>query len=68
MNMNDNVSLHTFPDNKSEALTMLYLQNQDLSNMTPKDIFDKYVETLDLMKKYNKDYRKQNHSKDNWAY
>ena len=28
-------SLYTFPSNQQEALAMLYLQNQDLSGLTP---------------------------------
>jgi len=42
--MSDNVSLSTFPSNKISALTMLYLQNQNLSNATPEEIVDKYNE------------------------
>lgn len=33
-----------FPSTKYEALTMLYLQNQDLSGLTPKQLLDKYEE------------------------
>lgn len=33
-----------FPSTKNEALTMLYLQNQDLSGLTPKQLLDKYEE------------------------
>lgn len=35
--MSENVILNAFPKTKSEALTMLYLQNQDLSNITPEE-------------------------------
>ncbi|KXB35755.1 hypothetical protein CYJ27_08070 [Aerococcus christensenii] len=31
-----------FPKNKQEALTLLYLQNQDLSTIAPKQLVDKY--------------------------
>lgn len=48
--MSDNVSLSTFPSSKISALTMLYLQNQDLSNATPKEIVDKYNETYARIK------------------
>ena len=34
-----------FPSNKIEALTMLYLQNQDLSGKTPEELFKLYTET-----------------------
>ena len=35
-------SLYTFPSNQQEALAMLYLQNQDLSGLTPAQLADKY--------------------------
>ena len=38
------ISLHTFPSSRAEALTMLYLKNQDLSACTPEDIVCKYFE------------------------
>lgn len=34
-----------FPNSKREVLTMLYLQSQDLSGLTPEDLVDKYNET-----------------------
>lgn len=40
------VNLDTFPSTKSEALTMLYLQNQNLSEMSPEDIVNLYSKTL----------------------
>lgn len=49
--MSDLVSLSTFPSNKTDALTMLYLQNQDLSDLTPEQIVDKYDETFKVIKK-----------------
>lgn len=33
-----------FPQNRDEALTMLYLQSQDLSGKTPEEIAAMYVE------------------------
>lgn len=36
---------NTFPHSKVEALTMLYLQNQDLSNVTPEELLTLYSET-----------------------
>lgn len=39
-------TLNAFPANYAEALTMLYLQNQDLSKLSPADLADKYAETL----------------------
>jgi len=44
--MSDKIELDTFPSSKSEALTMLYLQSQDLTNYSPEDLVDKYTEVL----------------------
>lgn len=63
--MADNVSLSTFPDNSLEALTMLYIQNQDLSGKTPEDLVDLYDETYDKIrnrKKENREKKKSNKS------
>jgi hypothetical protein len=40
--MSNDVNLSTFPSNRIEALTMLYLQNQDLTNKTPSEIVELY--------------------------
>ena len=50
-----------FPENRYEALTMLYLQNQDLSDKTPTEIHELYWETYreiakDLEEKQSKGY------------
>lgn len=50
-------TLRTFPDGKIEALTMLYLQNQDLSGLTPEEILDKYDDTYEKIKAHNKEKR-----------
>ncbi len=51
--MNENVTLNTFPSNRNEALAMLYLQNQDLSDKTPEQIHTLYWETLyDIRRDY----------------
>ena len=34
----------SFPSNKTEALTMLFLQKQDLSNLKPDELANKYNE------------------------
>lgn len=41
-----------FPNSKREALTMLYLQSQDLSGLTPEDFVDKYNETYKKISKH----------------
>lgn len=38
------IQLKSFPSTNVEALTMLYLQNQDLSNITPAELAQKYKE------------------------
>lgn len=47
----------TFPDSKLEALAMLYLQNQDLSGLTPEELLDKYDDTYKKLKEYNREKR-----------
>ena len=37
--------MSTFPSNKVEALTMLYLENQGLVNKTPEELADLYEKT-----------------------
>lgn len=57
--MNDSVSLNTFPRTREEALTMLYLQNQDLSGLSPSEIQEKYWKAyreIQRDSKKNKDY------------
>ncbi len=51
--MND-VTLRTFPQNEFEALAMLYIQNQDLSVVTPEELLEKYQETYNQICAYNK--------------
>lgn len=47
--------INLFPGNHLQALTMLYLENQDLSNCTPEELLDLYDSTLD---KITTHYRK----------
>jgi hypothetical protein len=44
--MSNDVNLNTFPSNRTEALTMLYLQNQDLSEKSPSEIVELYFSVL----------------------
>jgi hypothetical protein len=44
--MANDVNLSTFPSNRTEALTMLYLQNQDLSDKSPSEIVELYFSVL----------------------
>ena len=50
-------NLSSFPDNKYEALAMLYIQCQDLSGLTPEQLFDMYQETYDKIRAYEKETR-----------
>lgn len=50
-------AFRTFPDGKLEALAMLYLQNQDLSGLTPEALLDKYDDTYEKLKAYNREKR-----------
>lgn len=60
----DNVTLQTFPQDECEALAMLYVQSQDLSNLTPEELLDKYQ---DAYKKI-KEHRKEQHKPQSWAF
>lgn len=53
------VSLSTFPTSKISALTMLYLERQDLSKLTPEELLDKYDEIYDRISEHCKEKRKQ---------
>lgn len=53
----DQTNLYTFPTNKNEALTMLYLQNLNVSEMTPEELVDKYDEVYEKIRQYNKEKR-----------
>lgn len=55
--MPNDVKLSVFSDNRLEALAMLYLQNQDLSGLSPEQILDVYDEAYDKIKSHYKDTR-----------
>lgn len=40
-------------NDKIHDLTMLYLQNQDLSNVTPAELLDKYNVAFEIIKNNN---------------
>ncbi|MCQ6356411.1 hypothetical protein [Bacillus cereus] len=48
--MANNVDLNTFPSNRIQALTMLYLQNQDLTGKSPSEIVDLYISATQEIK------------------
>ena len=37
------IKLKTFPDGLSSALTMLYLDQTDISGLTPEELYERYV-------------------------
>ena len=54
--MNDKVDLDTFPSNATEALAMLYVQNQDLRGVTPEQLQTMYYEAYFAI---SKEYRRK---------
>lgn len=52
-----------FPKSKYEAIAYLYIQNQDLSDKTPTEIYDMYQAALSELEKNRKDTVKQNTSR-----
>lgn len=44
--MKDSVTLNSFPSTRVDALTMLYLQNQDISKMTPEELAETYSDVF----------------------
>lgn len=49
--MNDKVDLDTFPGNATEALAMLYVQNQDLHGVSPEQLQTMYYEAYFAIRK-----------------
>ena len=49
--MPDNI-LNTFPASEAQALALLYVQNQDLSGLTPEEIYDKYRDAYECIYKH----------------
>jgi len=46
-NVADKIELKTFPSNRIEALTILYLQNQNLNNISVEELVKRYKEIYD---------------------
>ncbi len=57
----------TFPDNEIEALALLWVQNQDLSNATPEDLLDKYQDAYDKIKEHKKQKRQAKLQSQRWT-
>lgn len=45
----DDTILRTFPSNEIEALAMLYVKNQDLTDVTPEDLLNMYDNAYETM-------------------
>lgn len=56
--MANEVRLSTFPSNEYEALALLYIQQQDLSKLSPEEIYDKYEEAKNKIRKHARTNRK----------
>lgn len=52
--MQEKIYFHTFPAGECEALAMLYIQNQDLSGITPEELLEKYQEAYSRICAHNK--------------
>lgn len=55
--MQEKAYLRAFPTSECGALAMLYIQNQDLSGLTPEQLFEKYQEAYDKISEHRKLYR-----------
>lgn len=55
--MSNTIKLSIFSEDKFNALTMLYLQQQNLSNLTPEQILDKYDEAYSKIRFHYEDTR-----------
>lgn len=50
----DEVKLYSFPSDEREALAMLYVQNQDLTDVTPEQLLDMYQDAYNKIKAHRK--------------
>lgn len=56
------VNLSTFPKGKESALTMLYLEKQDLSDLSPTELAKKYDEVYEEISSYYHQINKEKHA------
>lgn len=66
--MATDVTLSSFPSNLTEALTMLYLQNQDLTGKTPEELLGMYWETYEKLKEDGQKRRMHRHQHGTMVY
>lgn len=57
--MSNEVRLHKFPTDECEALALLYIQNQDLSNLSPEQIYDEYRDAYEKIKNRKQETRQK---------
>lgn len=51
--MSDSTVLKTFPSMPDEAIALMWLQAQDLSGLSPEEMFDKYQEAYKRIRKHH---------------
>ncbi|MDY2991753.1 MAG: hypothetical protein SOR91_09825 [Hornefia butyriciproducens] len=49
-----NYEFRTFPSDPCQALAIIYLQNQDLHDFSPKQLYDQYQTIYNELKTYSK--------------
>lgn len=57
--MANDMRLSMFPANECEALALLYIQKQDISGLSPEEIYDKYKNAYDEIKARKKETKKR---------
>ena len=55
------IDLRTFPANEIEALAMLYVQQQDLSEISPEALYDMYRDAYDKIRSHRRETRENRH-------
>lgn len=53
------ITLRSFPANKYEYIISLYLENQDLTDLTPVEILEKYDQAKNELDEHLSENRKQ---------
>jgi hypothetical protein len=66
--MANEINLSSFPGGPLEALTMLYLQNQDLTGKTPEELLGMYWETYEKLKEDGQKRRMHRHQHGTMVY
>ncbi|MBO6309862.1 MAG: hypothetical protein J6N70_13735 [Oribacterium sp.] len=56
-------TFRSYPSSKSEALALIWLEQQDLSGLSPEDILAKFDETEERIRKATKNQKPRNKQK-----